>query len=206
MQSAPAASSQTANSTSEAQAGRQRHRRIAAFAIGLALLAAAATLIFSAIQSGRGSAHEAVVVAAPSVVAMTPSVNAEAVSDADPARPAATSPAESRSQQLTGRWLLNDSIRREINIRPDGTATMDVKLDYLSSFLYGKELHMELIWKLEDGVLTHTVTSGTPEENVKRLTHDFGDTRAYELVSVDEKEMVLKSPKDGELHHWVSLK
>jgi hypothetical protein len=169
-------------------------------------LAGAVAMMFSPLRSRATGSGQSIAAAASSVAARIPSANDQsAISDANkmPSKPA---PAQSSSSPVIGRWLLNDSIRREINIRPDGTATMDVKLDYLSSFLYGKELHLELTWKLENNVLTHSIISGTPEDNVKRLTHDFGDSRSYDVVSITDKEMVLRPPNGGELLHWIAIK
>ncbi|SFI82189.1 hypothetical protein [Planctomicrobium piriforme] len=114
---------------------------------------------------------------------------------------------ELQSEQVVGRWLLNDSIRREIDIRSDGTATMLVKLDYLSSLIYGSEMTMQLTWQIKDGLLSHTVVSGVPQANVDRLTRDFGKTRSYRIVSVSPTELILESPSASrEQHRWVSVK
>jgi len=109
-------------------------------------------------------------------------------------------------EQIIGHWLLNDSIKREIEIRPDGTATMDVKLDYISSFLYGSEMKMELTWDLKNNVLTHEVLSGEPKANVDRLIRDFGNKRSYRVVDVTEENLILESPgATKERHHWVAV-
>lgn len=108
--------------------------------------------------------------------------------------------------QLHGRWLLNDSIRRDLTIHPDGTARMHVKLDLVSSFFYGKEMDLQLTWQVEDGVLTHVMVSGKPEENVARLVKDFGNSRSYRILSLSDKELVLQDETgDRSVHRWVAL-
>lgn len=93
---------------------------------------------------------------------------------------------------VTGRWVLNDGIRRDVTMYPDGTATMDVQLDFFASLLYGAQMSLKLSWSLQDGVLTHTIVSGTPKKNVDRLIRDFGDSRSYKVLKLGESVLELQ--------------
>lgn len=95
--------------------------------------------------------------------------------------------------QLVGVWTLNDNISRTLETFSDGTGHIDVKLDFVSSFLYGSRLSMDLEWKLEGDHLTQVVTGGTPEKNVKRLLNDFGNSRAYRIVDVTDEFLLLET-------------
>jgi hypothetical protein len=109
------------------------------------------------------------------------------------------------ASRLVGKWYLDDAIQREIEIRPDGTATMHVTLDFLSSLLYGRNLTLNLKWKLDDDRLVQTVTGGTPAENVEKITKAFGKSLSYEVVEVDSKQLVLKGPSGSKsLENWVA--
>jgi len=110
--------------------------------------------------------------------------------------------------QLLGRWVRNGSIQRDIVFLPEGKATLTVRLDYFSALLYGREMQMDLVWKLENGILTNTVIGGTPQANVARLIKDFGDTLSYRIVKVDQTELVLKDigNADEGLTRWVAVK
>lgn len=98
------------------------------------------------------------------------------------------------NDDLVGRWLLDRSIRREIDIRPDGTASMKVTLDFLTSLVYGKELTLNLNWTLQGDLLTHTVVSGVPQENVDRLVSQYGASMTYRVVESNPNGMVLEGP------------
>ncbi|WP_437193983.1 hypothetical protein [Planctomicrobium sp. SH527] len=95
---------------------------------------------------------------------------------------------------LVGRWLLDQSIRREIDIRPDGTASMKVTLDFLTSLIYGKELTLNLNWTLKGNLLTHTVVSGVPQANVDRLVSQYGASMTYRVVESSPDGMILEGP------------
>lgn len=110
-------------------------------------------------------------------------------------------------EQLSGRWLLDDGIRKEIDMRPDGTATLHVRLDLLSSLIYGGELTLELVWTLQDGVLTHTVLGGTPRKNVERLINDVGDSISYRVAGVTSQELVLEDlGAKKKRHAWSAVR
>ena len=113
-----------------------------------------------------------------------------------------------RPEQILGRWVRDGSIQRDIVFLPEGKATLTVRLDYFSALIYGREMHMDLIWKLEDGILTNTVVGGTPKANVARLIRDFGDSLSYRVVQADQKELILKDlgNSDEGLTHWIAVK
>ncbi|WP_437186043.1 hypothetical protein SH668x_003171 [Planctomicrobium sp. SH668] len=118
-----------------------------------------------------------------------------------------TSTTAAQQVELTGHWLLDESIRREIWVNQDGTAKMHIRLDLLASFLYGTEMELELRWKEEDGVLTHTIVAGTPKENVDRLVRDFGDSRSYNIVRVDDSSLKLVDTQNSdEVYLWKRLR
>jgi hypothetical protein len=123
----------------------------------------------------------------------------------------ANSPADEQtppaaSKQLApyvGKWTFDDtSLQRSIEMRPDGTASLHVKLGWIPSLLYGKELTLELKWNVEKGVLTQVVTGGTPEANVQRLLNDFGREHEYRIVQHSPTDLVLETIPPDEVHHW----
>jgi len=102
-----------------------------------------------------------------------------------------------------GKWTFDDpNLQRSIEMRPDGTASLHVKLGWIPSLLYGKELTLELKWNVEKGVLTQVVTGGTPEANVQRLLKDFGREHEYRIVQHSPTDLVLETIPPDEVHHW----
>lgn len=90
---------------------------------------------------------------------------------------------------LVGTWVLNDGIRRVIEARLDGTATLFVQFDFLTSFRYGSELQLDLKWKLKDNLLTHEIVGGFPESGKKTLISDFGKKAYFKILSISQDEM-----------------
>lgn len=108
----------------------------------------------------------------------------------------------SDTTRLSGAWTLDDGIQRRIEVRPDGTATMWVKLDALSAFVYGPELTLEVTWKLEGNRLTYIAISGKPEQNVARLLRDFGTVQEYTIIEFTEDHLLLELDRDQTRYDW----
>ncbi len=107
-----------------------------------------------------------------------------------------------RSTRLLGFWKLDDGICRRIEVRPDGTATMEVKLDAISALFYGPKLTLEVSWKLEGNVLTYIAVSGKPEDKVARLLKDFGSTQVYTIIEFEDDHVLLELNSDQTRQNW----
>jgi hypothetical protein len=109
--------------------------------------------------------------------------------------PAPNSDASSKDDeyraQLVGCWFHIESGEHWIENRADGTSRLLIKLDFVSSLLYGKRLEMDLTWEVKDGVLTHTILKGVPQANVDGLVKDFGKVRSSKILEVTPERMLL---------------
>ncbi|MCA9044430.1 MAG: hypothetical protein KDA69_08925 [Planctomycetaceae bacterium] len=106
------------------------------------------------------------------------------------------------SQKLHGFWTFDDGIHRRIEVRPDGTATMDIKLDAFSALFYGSEMKLEVTWELEGNVLTYIAVSGKPEDKVARLLRDYGEKQVYKVIAYDGDHLLLELEKDQTRYDW----
>jgi hypothetical protein len=86
------------------------------------------------------------------------------------------------SAAVTGTWRLQRYGTHVLTTHPDGTATMQMKMNRLAALSYGKELRLDLRWTMEEGVLTKRVVGGSPESAVARLIRDYGDTYDYRIL------------------------
>ena len=116
--------------------------------------------------------------------------------------PAELSPDEKLKAQLIGIWLHTENGEQWIENRPDGTARMLLKLDFVSSLLYGQMTHMDLTWDVRDGILSHTVVGGRPSANVDKLVKDFGTSRDYTIREMTPERMLLESKTGKEQDQW----
>ncbi len=108
-------------------------------------------------------------------------------------QPASLSRDEQLRQELIGVWTHLDNGQQWIENRPDGTARMFIQLSFLATLLYGGDMHLELQWDIKDGVLSHSITAGTPAENVAKLTKDYGTSRTYKILETSAQSMKLES-------------
>lgn len=96
-----------------------------------------------------------------------------------------------RGADILGVWVLDDGIRRIIENRPDGTATMEVQFDFFTAFRYGKRLRLDLTWTLEGELMTHEIVGGSPETGKRRLISDFGPKSYFKVINIENGEMSL---------------
>lgn len=115
---------------------------------------------------------------------------------ADPGPSAATRRDEELRAQLVGYWTHVENGQQWIENRADGTSRMLLKLDFVASLLYGQESSMQLNWEVQDGTLTHTVLSGTPQKNVDAITRDYGKVRKYTILETTPDRMLLEAQNE----------
>jgi hypothetical protein len=108
--------------------------------------------------------------------------------------------------RLTGTWRLEKHGTRTITILPDGTATANVRLDFVGALLYGEELSLRLTWSLKDGVMTQSITGGEPADAVARLINDWGAERRYQVVEVNDAQLILAEvDDDNDRDVWMAV-
>ena len=121
---------------------------------------------------------------------------------AAPVAGAPLSPDEKLKTQFLGIWQHSENGEQWIENRPDGTARMLLKLDFISSLLYGQVTHMDLTWDVKDGMLTHTVNGGTPMAHVNKIVKDFGKSLHYRILETTPERMLLQSTTDKQKDLW----
>jgi hypothetical protein len=99
---------------------------------------------------------------------------------------------EELTRRITGAWRLPENGEQFITNRPDGTATMVVKLNFVGSLLFGPRLDMELNWNVKGGVLTHVIRTGKPAASVKKLTEMFGEQKSYNILELTSNHLLLQ--------------
>ena len=130
---------------------------------------------------------------------------------AEHASPAATStartlnPDETLKAQFLGIWQHSENGEQWIENRANGTARMLLKLDFISSLLYGQQTHLDLTWDVKDGVLSHIVVGGTPVVNMNKIVKDFGKSRHYTILETTPQRMLLQSMSDQQKDLWTRV-
>ena len=100
---------------------------------------------------------------------------------------------------MVGCWFHIESGEHWLENYADGTSRLLLKLDFVSSLIYGKQIEMDLTWQVKDGVLTHTIIKGNPQASVDSLVKDFGKARSSSILDVTTERILLgtlgKNPK-----------
>lgn len=173
-----------------ARSGRRR------WGLALAAIAVLGLSIYSInLHSQRADGLAALALEKPSLDVRTPSPRSVSPEETAPAVRSVirdTGKSKLPLEKVVGKWVLNETIRRSVEMRADGTATMHVKLDFFGSLLYGSELNMELTWSVDDDVLSHTLLRGEPKANVDRLIRDFGNSRQYRIIELNDAVLLLE--------------
>ncbi len=138
----------------------------------------------------------------PAAVVPVTAVQSPATTALSPTKVKTNSPDEELKAKFLGIWTHSENGDHWIENRPDGTARMLLKLDFFASLLYGKQAHMDLTWDVKDGVLTHTVVSGTPVANVNSIIKDYGKSRQYTILETTPERMLLQSLTDKQKDLW----
>jgi len=108
-------------------------------------------------------------------------------------------------QLVVGNWQSSQFGTQTLNTRPDGTATLKMRLNTMAAVLYGRELSLELKWTLEGETLTQHVVGGTPEKGVQKLTRKFGETYTYRVIEATPAQLVVEDASTGKTSHWSAL-
>lgn len=123
------------------------------------------------------------------------------------AEPPAASTDAAYRRMLVGTWKARNFGEQVLTNKSDGTARLAVTLNRLAALRYGRSLELQLTWTVEQGIVRHKVTGGTPPEKVARLISDFGDSLEYRLMEVREAHFLLSDPNDAtSQHRWESLR
>jgi hypothetical protein len=99
---------------------------------------------------------------------------------------------------ILGRWRTESNGTRVVDNRADGTASMDVRFDFVASLLYGDHMTLDLHWTVHNGVLVYTIQSGSPQATVDRIISAYGDQASYHFRSIGEKRMHLERVIDAD--------
>lgn len=113
---------------------------------------------------------------------------------------------EAYRKLIVGNWETDRDGRRFLKVFDDGTAVMDVEIPGNWSLLFGKKMKFDIVWSIEDGVLTFETTGGEPKAKVDLITSMYGKQRVQKIKRLDETTMRLPDEEpDGEDHVWTRV-
>ena len=122
-----------------------------------------------------------------------------------PAEPAPISD-ETYRKLIVGSWEMDRDGHRFLKVFDDGTAVMDVEIPGNWSLLFGKKLKFDIVWSIEDGVLTFETTGGEPKGKVDLITSMYGKERVQKIKKLDDATLQLPDEDpESEDHIWTRV-
>ena len=113
----------------------------------------------------------------------------------------AASDAEQR-RLLVGVWEDDYQGHRTMTVRPDGSATMVVKLTGWKAALYASQLRFEMTWTIEQGRLKKQTTSGEPAAKVKLILKMMGDRVDEQILELTADRLWLLDQNGKRKYDW----
>lgn len=109
---------------------------------------------------------------------------------------------QSISDRLIGEWQSAKFGRQTLTTNADGTAVLRMHLNTMAAILYGREVTLQLEWKLNGPVLTQQVVGGSPERSVSKLTRKYGTKYCYQIVTLSDRELIVEDTSTGKTCCW----
>lgn len=104
------------------------------------------------------------------------------------------------ASQLIGKWRDSFFGTRTLTLNADGTARMELDLDFAGRLLYGSRLDFDMRWQLEGATVTIDVIDGTPAKAAKSAMSTFGTRYVYLLDCVEDHTVEMRDD-DGSMSH-----
>ncbi|MCA9053010.1 MAG: hypothetical protein KDA75_04190 [Planctomycetaceae bacterium] len=106
-------------------------------------------------------------------------------------------------ERLFGTWSTEHHGKQTIENRADRTASLTIDFDWIAALLYGSHMELKLKWRVQGGILTNVIESGTPDANVKRLIGDYSQQCQYVVLELADDEILLQEVADPDaFHRW----
>ncbi|MEX2287797.1 MAG: hypothetical protein WD648_11955 [Planctomycetaceae bacterium] len=135
-------------------------------------------------------------------------VPAQSAAPADP-KVASAAPAgddDEYRKLIVGKWQQDNSEKRTITVKADGTATIVAELSDVRQYIVGKILRFDLEWTIEEGTLTFVTLGGDPPDSIKYINAIYGKTRAYRIREFSRERLLPEKVATGEIEpEWTRL-
>ena len=107
------------------------------------------------------------------------------------------------SQTILGDWVTDRSSgHRELTVKDDGTAKMNVTVTNWMRFAFGPKIEVDIEWEIKDGVLHFDMVGGKPERSIQALKSGYGESLAYPILEVTETRLLVKDGGEDPDHDW----
>ena len=96
-----------------------------------------------------------------------------------------------RSRLVVGVWEQERFGKRQMTVKPDGTATMIMRPSGVWATMFGERIDLEMCWSIRDGHIDYGVSGGTPAQQTETARKMWGDHWIEKIEKLSADEMVL---------------
>ena len=123
-----------------------------------------------------------------------------------PASKPASAPAphdDARHRKLVlGTWADEYKGKRTMTIRSDGTATMLVELDGVTSMVFASKMRFDMVWSVEGGRLQKRTIGGQPAGRVRLILAMMGDRVDEPILELTARRLLLLDADGKTKYDW----
>jgi hypothetical protein len=143
----------------------------------------------------------------PDDAAAAPGVHTSSTDPAPQETPADATPRlspedEERARLIVGVWEQERFGKRQMTIKPDGTATMIMRPSGVWATMFGERIDLEMYWSIRDGHIDYGVSGGTPAQQTEMARKMWGDHWVEKIQKLSADEMVLLDQSTSAPSGW----
>ena len=103
---------------------------------------------------------------------------------------------------VLGTWADEYKGKRTMTIRPDGTATMLVELDGITSIMFASKMRFDMVWAVQGGRLKKQTFGGEPAGRVRLILAMMGDRVDEPILELTAKRLLLLDADGKTKYDW----
>lgn len=104
---------------------------------------------------------------------------------------------------IVGDWESLQFGRQLLTTRADGTGTIQMSLTPMAAVIYGRNVTLDLRWRLDGNMLTQEIVGGSPAKSVNKLIAKFGSTQSYQVLEYQSDYLLVSDGKtDSKPVRW----
>jgi len=130
---------------------------------------------------------------------LSPEADADTAGDLH--QPDSTVELSEQEQRVVGTWRMFRDGQRELVLRDDGTAVMEVNVESAWRFVVGENLRFDLEWQIDDDDFVLRTTGGEPAGSVDLIVQLEGSERIQPIVKLTDDRLILKDVDEGDPDH-----
>lgn len=105
-------------------------------------------------------------------------------------------PDEKYRRMALGTWEDNYHGKRTLTIYEDGSAKMLMEPEGFGATLFAKQLHFDIAWSIENGILSLKTLGGKPKSKIALISKIYGDEAAEEILELTADRFLVRHDED----------